>query len=298
MKIAYIVLTHKDPNLLLRLIKKLTQNKNNYIFIHVDKKIKQEDFSIIKENEQVQFIKNNIAVTWAGYSSIIATINSFKQSINYKEFDRFVILQGLDYPIKTNKYIEQFFIKNKDIEFIGARKDTGMKTEQHKYCLNWYLDKKDLFHTFLNNICKLLTVLKINIKIKKDYIYINNKKYDIFRGGANIALTRNAVNYIIDFYDNNPKFNKYFQTVFASDESYFHTVLYNNNDFKILNHDLYKKDSCFFNLTYYEYLTVARIFKTPEDIKELDLNNYLYIRKVTSNDSKELLDYLDEKNKD
>lgn len=39
MRIAYIDLVHKDPILVVRVAKRLTQGTNNTIFIHIDKKI-------------------------------------------------------------------------------------------------------------------------------------------------------------------------------------------------------------------------------------------------------------------
>ena len=58
-------------------------------------------------------------------------------------YDRIVILQGLEYPIKSNIEIEKFFVNNKT-EYILAQNisnSTNLK-EIHKYRLYWYLGKK------------------------------------------------------------------------------------------------------------------------------------------------------------
>lgn len=290
MRIAYIDLVHKDPILVERVAKRLTQGTNNTIFIHIDKKIDINDFSNIIESKNIRFIKNRVEVNWAGFSSIKATINSFKEALDYGNYDRFVILQNLDYPLKSNKEIEEFFNNNNNKEYICARKDTGLNSESHKYCLYWKLDDKDFISKICNAFCKTITTLKININFKKDYIVLHNQRYDIYRGWDQIALTKKAIKYIVDFYDSNLTFNNYFNSCFASDESYFHTILYNSKIFSISNNN-----KQLLNLTYFEYPDVVRLFNNPDEIKNIDLKDFLFIRKVSSKSSKELFDFLDKR---
>lgn len=301
MKIAYLVLAHTDSKHIKRLSKILTVGNNNKVFIHLDKKINLNEFQKeCPEEDRISYIKNRVKVYWAGFSSIEATINSFKEILESKEFDRIVILQGLDYPIKSNEYINEFFEKNKDIEFIKAFNETENKDIKnlHKYCFFWYLDKDNFFKKLINKVNTILLKMKILIKFKKPYIIIDNKKYELYRGWAHISLTKEAVKYIVEFHENNDKFNKYFKTVYASDESYFHTIIYNSpfrkktstkglaisennrNNFEILN------------LTYFEYPDIVKVFTKIDDYLKLKKSKFLYIRKVNSG-SKDLLDYID-----
>jgi hypothetical protein len=112
MTIAYLILCHTDPKHIRRLTEKITKDTNDVAFVHVDGKCDLIPFQCeLKDNSQVQLLKKRTPVNWGGYSSIEATINLFKAAISWRKqgFDRFVILQGLEYPIKTNQEIHNFF---------------------------------------------------------------------------------------------------------------------------------------------------------------------------------------------
>lgn len=304
MKIAYVILAHKDSDHIKRLSNKLTINTDNKVFIHLDKKINLNKFKEnCPETEKIKYVLKREEVYWGGFSSIISTINVFEEILFEKEYERVVILQGLDYPIKSNKEINNFFEKNKNLEYIKAFNETDTKdiVNLHKYCFYWYLDKNNFLKNCINRINTVLLKLKILIRFKKPYIYVNNIKYKIYRGWAHIALTKNAVQYIVNFYNKNKEFNKYFQTIYASDESYFHTILYNSYFKKntVLKKEVSEKqreNMSILNLTYFEYPKFVKVFKKIEELKKIDKKEYLYIRKVDS-DSSELLDYIDENTK-
>lgn len=307
MKIAYIILAHIDPQHIARLANKITKNTSNKAFIHVDKKYDIEPFRLqcnLINNSSIIFIKNRVNVNWAGFSSVKSTVNCFDEIIKTNEkFDRYIILQGLDYPIKNNNEIEKFFIDNPNKEYICAINETHSKnfSDIHKYRFFWCWDKKNIFQKFLNNIDILLFHLKLPIWVKKPYIKLkDNKTYEIYRGWAHFAITEEAVKYILNFYKSNTKFNNYFKSVYASDESYFHTILYNDEYFKdklpencpIKQSD--RSNEKLLNVTYFEYPSEGvRVFKDKSEYKFLSNTKYLYFRKANTIESKDLLDYID-----
>lgn len=140
MTIAYLILCHTDPKHIRRLTEKITKDTNDVAFVHVDGKCDLIPFQCeLKDNSQVQLLKNRTPVNWGGYSSIEATINLFKAAISWRKqsFDRFVILQGLEYPIKTNQEIHNFFEEKPKKEYILAQNisETNNPKEKHKYSL-------------------------------------------------------------------------------------------------------------------------------------------------------------------
>ncbi len=121
MRIAYLILCHTDPKHIKRLADKITQDTCDEAFVHVDGKCDIEPFKQeLKNNPQVHILEKRVCVHWGGYSSIKATVNLFRAAL-WGQFDRFVILQGLEYPIKTNQEIHTFFEKNVEKEFILAQ---------------------------------------------------------------------------------------------------------------------------------------------------------------------------------
>ena len=124
---------------------------------------------------------------------------------------------------------------------------------------------------------------KLGIKYRKGYYYdkLTKKKYDIYWGWAHFSVTKELAKYLVDFYDNNPNFNKYFKTIFPPDETYFQTIIYNSIYRNKLD-DL--DDSCtqndMLNLTYFEYPKYVRIFHNSNELLNINLDSYLFIRKV------------------
>lgn len=302
MKIAYLILCHTDPEHIGRLVNKLTDDEC-HAFVHVDKKYDEAPFrEKLKFCSKVKFIEDRICVYWGGFSAVQATITLMKAALEYDAFDRFVLLQGLEYPIKSNVEIKKFFVENRDREFICAQNISKRNDARtvHKYRLYHFPDKS-------NKIIGKLSK-KINRKLlKMDFIHklksrtVKNKngsKMELYQGCAQIALTRDAVEYVVRFFQENRKANKYFKTVFTVDEIYFHTLIFNSkfreNATEISDLD-FPRLRDFKNLTYFEYpadTVDITVFKDKSDYEKLNNSGYLFVRKVNS-ESKALLDYID-----
>lgn len=293
------MLCHTDPEHVARLSNKLTRNTSAEVFIHVDLKMDITPFKeLLDGNPQVHLIDSRVNIYWAGWNSVLATIRLMEAAVK-SNADRYVILQGLDYPILSNKEIENFFVQNRETEYIKAVNCTHSKIiPNYKlcYCL-WYMDKGGLFTSLMARLTKYPNTH--GWKYRKGYYQDRQKKYEIYRGWAHWSLTKDCVLYLLDFYRNNPKFNRYFKHCFAQDECYFHTIIYNSpfREKTLLgkpNEDTYDMPALL-NLTYYEYPEFAvTVFKDKKDYSRLKDTGLLFFRKVTTKDSQELLNYIDE----
>ncbi|MFR5854597.1 MAG: beta-1,6-N-acetylglucosaminyltransferase [Lachnospiraceae bacterium] len=87
-----------------------------------------------------------IPVYWGGYSAVEATVQLLRAALLWEgqPFDRFVLLQGLDYPIRTNREIHAFLEEKAETEFLLAQNISQCADphETHKYSLYWFLDSK------------------------------------------------------------------------------------------------------------------------------------------------------------
>ncbi len=304
LKIAYLVLAHKDPDHIARLCNKITINTDNYAFVHVDAKIDISSFiKVAKGNDHIRFVDDRISVNWGGFNSIEATISLFKSARSFGDFDYYQILQGLDYPIRSNNEIDSYFQKNNGKEIIRAINDTNARSimDLYRYVLSWNFDNLNLRNKIVHkfNVVQL-KIFKHLFPVKKPYLWVDGEKYDIFRGWAHFAITQNAVDYILEFNKTHAEFNEYFRYVFSSDESYFHTIIYNSK-FKKNVIDGKPVEECnrnfysYLNNTYFEYPNHrVVVFKNIDDYEKLYNTGYLFFRKATS-ESKELLDYIDSK---
>ena len=300
-KIAYLVLIHKDPAFLARLCKRVMNHTENHVFVHVDAKADSKPFrksvEKIPSPEKVHFV-HNIPVYWGGYNSVEATIILLKEAANYRIFDRYVLLQGMDYPLWNNLRINDFFRENRQVEFINAVSETmGPRKEWHKYFFRYYLDGQLSIPKRLVNKCNTIVRKMIPQIMRRPWVLEGGKKLEIFRGWTQFALTDSAVRFVIDWHDVKQDYNHYFKHVYAADESYFHTILYNSPFAERTQNgavlpEANRSIKGLLNLTYFEYPNIVTLFKEEQDYEYLLSKGYPYFRKASS-ESKGLLDKID-----
>lgn len=110
MKIAYLVLAHNNPKHLLRLIKSLSSNSSSF-FIHIDSKSNLSEFAGI-DGGSINFLQDRIPVYWGDFSQVEAILCLIRTALSRPEiYDYFVLLSGVDYPLKSVAYIENFLKK-------------------------------------------------------------------------------------------------------------------------------------------------------------------------------------------
>lgn len=119
MRIAHIIMAHKNPEQLMRLVKRL-QHPQFDIYIHIDKKVALSHFQMISEEDNVRFIKNRQICNWGGYSFLNAIFHSLNEVLSTSmPYDFINLLSGQDYPIKSNSDIFEYFSHHKGINFIS-----------------------------------------------------------------------------------------------------------------------------------------------------------------------------------
>lgn len=304
MKIGYLILCHKEPSLIKRIAEKVTSGTENEAFIHVDQKSNIADFmAMLPETNQIHYVKERVQIWWGGFNSIVATINCMKQAV-IADCDRLVILQGQDYPARSNSYIDEFFRKNSDVEFIKAFNVTKSPNKWN-YMKCWGIHIFDRVErrklTFRNVLSKAIEVFnRLGIKYHRGYYKDKKRKMDVYWGWAHFAVTKECAQYLIEFYEMNTKFNEYFKTVFPPDETYFHTIIF-NSDFKYktsMKDEMPEPDEFigepFCNVTYFDYLPgKVKVIKKIEELEEIRNKGFLYFRKV-DNTCESLMDYIDQ----
>lgn len=132
--------------------------------------------------------------------------------------------------------------------------------------------------------------------VRDGFIHEGGKKLNVYWGSALWAITRACANYVIDFFDSHSKVFKWFKHALPVDELFFNTIIMNSPFVENIfynNTEPVKGLVNLRNLHYFEYPTVIKIF-TLADLSMLKKRDELYIRKVNTKESSELLDVLDE----
>ena len=107
---AFLIIAHKQPNLLARTLRILAQD-NHYFFVHVDSKT--EAFDLFKEATEgirnVTFVER-MSLYHGGISHLYCVMNMLKSVMaSTIHFDYIHILSGQDYPLRSNRQFDDFF---------------------------------------------------------------------------------------------------------------------------------------------------------------------------------------------
>ncbi len=304
MRIAFLNLCHTDPQIVARVANKLTKNPNFDMYIHVDAKSDIKPFQeLLKDNEQVYFIEKRQKVYWGGYHAILATYALLEEALaSPRHYDYVVTLQNLDYPIKSNQYIEDFFEKNKGTEYIRgcriAKTDDWHYAEKYKIYnsrdKDFYLKKHSKPIKLIwdgMNALKSISTIGFNGVHKE-----NGEEIELYYGTAQWAVTRECAEYMIDFRKKHPRFNQRMQHIKFPDEEYFHTIVH-NSPFKIkcvrYDEPVQRWLVNWRNIHYFEFPSAGVVTFTEREYDKLMQLDELFCRKVRSGISDKLLDAID-----
>lgn len=223
MKIVFLILAHKDPDHLQRLIQAIS-TPNTACYIHLDKKSDMSEF-IQLECSNVHFIKNRLPIYY-DYSLVEATLRLMREALtDDRHFDYLIRIHGVDYPVQPADYIENFFQKNMGSEFIEIMPTKAGDKEFPQNRIRIFeipngatIIEKKIYH-YLSTI-----------GFRRDRISEFNKFGLIpYWGSALWGLSRGACEYILNYAKNYPKLLKFLRNAHAPEEMIFQIILGNSS---------------------------------------------------------------------
>ncbi len=299
-RIAFLVLAHTDPEMLARLCRRLLPYGR--IVVHVDRKTSAEPFVRVLPSE-VALTNKRLRVSWGGFSMIRATLILMREAMaRFPEAERFVLLSGLDYPMRPLDDLVALFEARPQHNFIRAYDLLASRWDRKKILNMRIMDQilpiappgllgKGV--AFVNKIQRRIDREAMNWKWRKrDY------PFDLkpASGSQWWALTREAMDHVLRFVDENPTFVRYYERSFAPDEHFFHTILLSSplaahaDPIEPFNEHLTAHVA---NL-HHIHDSLAKTYRL-EDWDEIAASDRFFVRKVTTAASKPLLDRLDER---
>lgn len=322
MKLAYLILAHTDVTQLNRLINSIDSGDD--IFIHVDLKTDDKYLKKIYKSNNIHLIKKRYSIFWAGFNMVEATLALIHEMISTNvDYDKVVLLSGADCLIKNSEYIHNFF--NNRINYIRAFNISDYTTLNYRDQITKYHYNDSKHFSPNSNVYKFSRRIFNKLMNSRlfprtpDTVELFDKKVPVYEGSQWWALNRDFLEYVDKLMSSKEgqRFKKYFLYYLAPDEKFFHTIFFNS---KFYDTNLYGGPEDFPWQVFQKYkgtliegaATTAQMYNvhiihsslhktfTKYDLPYLNdkLNNKsnLFMRKVDTNESKELLDII-EKNK-
>lgn len=186
-KHAYLIMAHDHFAQLGKMLSCL-DNEAVDIFLHIDKKAQFDKNQLIKfvSKSNLYFTKR-ILVNWGGYSQIAAEMILLEEAIAAGHYEHLHFLTGLDFPLKKQEDILDFYNKHKGQNFISLSKigtiDNAWYSDRvvYYYPFQEYFKRRNLLGKFLHKSLRL-TQKKIGINRLKgcnDLFSIGSAYFDI-----------------------------------------------------------------------------------------------------------------------
>ena len=296
-KVAYLILCHTDEKQLIRLVNSLDYKCDFYI--HIDAKADIDKFQgALIGRENVYFTRDRYKVSWAGFNMILATKELMKAALEKQEpYSHLVLLSGMDYPIKSKKYIHNFLVSKRDTQFIRGF-DIAKANSKHylkqiqKY---WFYDMPSNSNIF-KGIREAFHYICLPLTKATEISLANGERLAPCFGSQWWALTPSCANYVLQYSATHKEIDRYFKHSFSPDEKYIQTIVLNSsfsNSTTAVGAEGFKEaeHSMLSNLHIIDS-SLSKYFN-EEDFNEVIESDKLFVRKVSTKVSTKLLNRID-----
>jgi hypothetical protein len=224
MKIANLIVSHKNPRQLQRLLSQYSGAEFEN-WVHIDSRIDLEPYRIIFQQKNVKMLRRR-KVVWAGNSFVKVVLDSFSQILQNREVGYISVMSGLDFPVKP---VEEFY------ERVYKSFDT-VKEEFFDICAleDWPYNQKPISDRFeryhlsdWTGRGRYFTERIINSILPKRKFY--GGKLVPYGRSAWFTASHEFCSYALDYFRNNPGYLRFLQGVWASDEFAFSSLVMNSH---------------------------------------------------------------------
>ncbi|QBX35619.1 beta-1,6-N-acetylglucosaminyltransferase [Paracoccus liaowanqingii] len=223
-RIAFILLTHKDPQGVIDQARRLTAT-GDYVSIHFDKRAPKAMFQQIRDalgdHPGVAFAARRLHCGWGEWSLVAATLEALRAAeAAFPQATHFYMLSGDCMPIKSAEFARNF-LEAEECDYIESFDffdsdwiKTGFKEERLVY-RHWFNERtqKWLFYTSYE--------LQKRFGLTRDV----PKDIQVMIGSQWWCLRRQTVEAILDLIRQRPEIVRFFSTTWIPDETFFQTLV-------------------------------------------------------------------------
>lgn len=288
MKVAYIILAHKNPAQIARLVRRLCEQPCE-VFLHIDRDASPQVYSgcltELKPFANVHFLPR-FASHWGSFRLVRATLAGIRAiAQNAPDCDYAVLLSGQDYPARPLETFYEFLQANAGTSYLGYSSfpnpnwsDRGGYDRIEKWHCNLPFASPRL-----RSVAKRIFNRIFNTLLPARRFPAGFTPY----GGAQWwCLHRDCLLYLHQFCQRNGGFQRYFHFVRVPDEIFFHTILLNSPLKATIENRL---------LTYVDWNgpPYPRILE-PQDIPTINSSGCFFARKFDLDHDPAVFDALDQ----
>lgn len=221
MRIAHIIMVHKNPDQVIRLIRRL-QHTNADFYVHIDAKSNIEEFEAVADLPQVSLIKKRVNCNWGGNSLFIGILTAVREVLSLNKGYSFLnLLSAQDYPLRSAAEIHEYFENNIGYNFISYEPADS----------KWWqaaVSRYERYHfTDLTFMGKHLAEKMVNI-------FLPTRRFPLpvtLYGGCKSTwwtISEDCANYISSQLSNNKRLSAFLKYCWGTDEFVLPTLIMNS----------------------------------------------------------------------
>jgi len=294
--LAFLVLAHDDIEHLLRLTQRLAPHP---VYAHVDAK-SPADLTALRECGNLQLIEPRIAVHWAEFSVVSATLALITASLSNGGAQHTVLLSGHCYPIRPVEALTEWLSAHPNNDFIQMVRigpGSAINNNVGRHWRNAPLLPDRLLCLPSVAKCERLG-RRIYNRVAREFprdIYRELAPHSLFQGSQWWALTAESLTEIMAIVLRDPRWQKVFRTTHAPDELFFHTILGSSKRYgnQIGSTVDYGHENLYDAPLHYVARTVDRWLTNDHEQRQKVLHSdKFFVRKIGSR-HRSLLDWID-----
>jgi len=219
MKVAYLVLAHRNPLLIQKAVECLACEEAAF-FIHIDAKFPLDPFKAIR-GDNVFFIEDRLPVYWGEFSQTEAILLLIRRALAAPQrHDYLVLMSGSDFPLRSGRYVRRFLEANRGCEFVTMVRLPAQGMPISRINTVRYPTTRPVRRF----VFRALARLGLGQRDHRKYL----GGLQPCSGHTWWALSREACQYVLDYIQGHPEVVKFFAITHASDETLIHTILGNS----------------------------------------------------------------------
>jgi hypothetical protein len=267
MRIAFLVLNHRPPEQLVRLLTTLrSQLPDSPIVVHHDIFHGEFPRELIESIDNVHLVASGKRIVWGDFGQVEVCLWALTWMREHLDFDWMVLLSGQDYPIKPLGGLpDELTAIGADAVF-RATPISQLSIGRHMLMRRRYLFQyrsirgtnglrwlprgvRDAFRRATRPVIVALNMLQPLFKIyllpdRKPYRFgwrarkrPFNRNWPCWHASSWFQLSRGALEYVLDYVDDHPEYVDYCSRTMNADESMLATLVFNSQELRVANRD-------------------------------------------------------------
>jgi len=276
--VAFLILSHTEPELLDRLVARLSQDFSVYLHIDSAASFRAQDFSWAPRVTSVPSRR-----TYWGSFDVTRAILDLLRTAREGNHSHYVLISGQDLPLKSNADITSFFGAQNSTDFIRTVRmpyegiGGGMErlTRMHWHAFYRYRGAR----RFIYQGWELLMAVGYKTVLQEKVL-----AGEFYHGETWFALRCHTLDHVFSYLDTHPEYQELFSGSRLAEESFLQSIIRRLNP---AGHDI--EDTMTF-MDWHSGPESPRVLD-ESDVPRLETTDKLFARKISSGKSRALIDH-------